>query len=70
MKNVSLINSGREILKDLLVQCSNEQFTMFKRMYCHKNINASIDEAIDLINPEKIDWAITQCERTVKKNNS
>lgn len=43
---------------------------MFNRMYSHKNLEASIDEAVDGMDEDKISHAITQCERTVEKNLS
>lgn len=43
---------------------------MFKRMYCHKNLEASPEEAIDQMDPEKMDWAITQCEQTLEKRKN
>ncbi len=66
--NSTLEKTGRNIIKNLLEQCSKEQFSMFKRMYCHKNINASIEEAAELIKSDRIDLAISQIERTIEKN--
>jgi len=66
--NNTLANKGREILKELLSQCTDQQQLMFKRMYCHKNLDLPINEAVDQMDESKIDWAITQCEKTVAKN--
>lgn len=68
MRNETLIKAGKDILKGLLVQCTEGQQMMFKRMYSHKNLNLPINEAVDKMDPDKIDWAISQCERTVEKN--
>lgn len=68
MQNETLINSGKQILKDLLAQCTEGQQLMFKRMYSHKNMEATIDEAVDNMDVDRIDWAISQCERTVQNN--
>lgn len=57
------------MLKDLLSQCTEPQQMLFKRMYCHKNLELPINEAVDQMDESKVDWAITQCERTVGKNN-
>jgi hypothetical protein len=66
--NETLKNTAKEILKELLAQCTEPQQLMFKRMYCHKNLDLPINEAVDQIAEDKIDWAITQCESTVLKN--
>jgi hypothetical protein len=66
--NETLKNSAKTILKELLAQCTEPQQLMFKRMYCHENLNASIDEAVDQMDESKMDHAISQCERTVAKN--
>lgn len=68
--NQTFSNAGRQILKDLLAQCTDGQKLMFNRMYSHENIDASIDEAVDGMDEAKISHAITQCERTVEKNLS
>jgi len=47
-----------EELRRLLKQCTPGQIDLFNRMY------GSVDD----IAPEKMDWAIQQCERTIKKN--
>jgi len=46
-------------LRDLLSQCTEGQRNMFNRMY----------GSIDTIKEDKIDWAIQQCERTLKKDH-
>lgn len=70
MKNETLKNAAKEILKGLLAECTEGQQLMFKRMYCHKNLELPINEAVDQMADDKIDWAITQTERTVEKNRS
>lgn len=68
MKNETLISSAKNILKDLLNQCNEGQQLMFKRMYSHNNLELPINEVVDKMDPEKMDWAITQCEKTLLKN--
>ena len=48
----------REILADLYLQLTERQRGFFNRLY----------ESTDLINDDRIDHAIDQCERTIKKN--
>jgi hypothetical protein len=69
MKNKTLINSAKETLKELLAKCTQEQQFMFKRMYCHRNLELPINDAIDQMANDKIDWAVTQVEETIKKNS-
>lgn len=66
--NKTFATSGRNILKELLSKCTEGQQLMFKRMYSNKNLELSINESVDNMDDDKIDWAITQCERTVEKN--
>ena len=68
MKNETIKNLAKEMLKELLSECTDGQQLMFKRMYCDKNLELSINEAVEQMADDKIDWAITQVERTVEKN--
>lgn len=68
MTNETLKNAAKEILKELLNKCPEEQQLMFKKMYCHKNLELSINDAVDQMAEDRIDWAITQTERTIEKN--
>lgn len=66
--NQTFAKTGKQIIKELLSQCTEEQQMFFKRMYGPKNLNSSINEVVDNMDDSKIDWAISQCERTVEKN--
>ena len=66
--NETLKATAKQILKDLLSECTEGQQTMFKRMYCDKNLDLPINDAVEQMADDKIDWAITQCERSVQKN--
>lgn len=68
MKNETIIKLSKDKLKELLSECSDNQQLTFKRMYCHKNLELSINDAVDQMEDEKIDWAMTQVEKTVEKN--
>ena len=67
MKNEKLIAAGRAILKRLLSVCTEGNHQMFKRMYSNGNLDLTIDQAVDEMDPDKIDHAITQAERTIEK---
>ena len=66
--NLTFAITGKEMLKELLAQCTEQQQVMFKRMYSHNNLDLPINEVVEKMKDEKIDWAITQCERTVENN--
>ena len=68
--NETLKTAAKDILKNLLSECTEGQQMMFKRMYSHKNLELSINEAVDKMDESKLNWAITQCERTVEKNKT
>lgn len=69
MTNETLIKISKEILKNLLSLCNESERKIFNKMHSPENIDASIDDIINNIESNKIDWAITQCENTLKKGN-
>lgn len=69
MQNETLKNAAKDILKGLLSKCTEPQQMLFKRMYSHNRLELSIDEVVDQMDSDKLDWAISQCERTVEKNS-
>ena len=85
MNNKTFINkynkvetTPREIVKNLLGQCTENQQRMFKLMYARDNGRRSVEDAenmnindvVDQMNISRINIAIGQCERTVLKNKS
>jgi len=66
--NTRFAKAGKDILKELLSQCSEGQQLTFRRMYSNDNFNLPINDAVDNMNDIYIDNAISQCERTVIKN--
>jgi hypothetical protein len=69
MKNKTLIKLAKDLLVGLLNQCSEPQQLLFKRMYYHKKLDATMEETVEQMEADKLDWAITQTEETIKKNN-
>jgi len=65
--NQTLAESGRNILKELLSKCNDKHHNLFKRMYAHKTPDLPINDVVDKMDDDKIDWAITQCENTLNK---
>lgn len=65
--NKSLQNYAKNTLKEGLAQCSMEQQLLFKRMYAHGNIEMSINDVVDKMEVEKLDWAMQQVQSTLDK---
>ena len=65
--NSQLEQFARQTIKDCLAQLSENNRLLFKRMYSHKNLDASIDDVVDRIPTDKLDWAMQQVERTRSK---
>lgn len=64
--NKSLSEYARSSLKDGLKKCTEGQIAKFKRMYS-KDPGQSIDQVVDNMPEEKLDWAMQQVERTLSK---
>lgn len=69
MKNETLIKASREILLAILLQLKESQQEFFKRIY-YNHVLLTIEDAVDRLPVEKIDWAISQAEATLRKNNN
>ena len=65
--NEQLQTFAREQLKDGLRRLPEANVLIFKRMYSHANLAASIDEVVDNMPEEKLDWAMQQVSRTIIK---
>lgn len=68
MKNETLIKEIKQKLKEILSDCTNSQQLKFKKMYYPSNLEASVDETIEQMDSDKLDWAYSQCERTIELN--
>ena len=56
---------ARNYLKENLVKCTKAQQEFFKRMYGQGDLNKVIDD----MSESKLDHAMSQIEKTLKKNN-
>ena len=65
--NNTLSLFAREKLKQELQKCTDAQIHLFKRMYSHNNLELPINEVVDNMPNEKLDWAMQQVERTLIK---
>lgn len=66
--NSQLSGFARQTLKDGLQKCTQDQRLFFNRMYSHKDLDKDINEVVDQIPDEKLDWAMQQIQRTLDKN--
>ena len=65
--NEQLQTHARDILKEGLAQCSDGEQLLFKRMYAHGNLDMSIDEVVNNMDTDRLDWAMDQVKRTLDK---
>ncbi len=66
--NKTLEKYARDQIKHGLLQLTEDQQLFFKRIYSHKNTGLPINNVVDLLPDEKLDWAMQQVERTLQKN--
>jgi len=66
--NKTIETFARKTLKVSVKQCTETQQHIFKRMYSHNNLDLTTNEIINNISTDKLDWALTQVEITLKKN--
>jgi len=65
--NEKLQEYARTTLKKQLQMLTDRNRDIFKRMYSPDNIELDINEAVDNMPAEKLDWAMQQVQRTVDK---
>ena len=65
--NKQLEEFARDTLKEGLAQLPYDQQLLFKRMYSHKNLELPINDVVDQMEPEKLDWAMQQVRRSLEK---
>ncbi len=65
--NDSLQRCAREELKRGLAQLPERHHHVFKLMYSHKNLNKPINNVVDDMPWEKLDWAMQQVGWYIEK---
>lgn len=65
--NATIEAFARGKLKELLYALPSENKRIFSLMYSHKNPDLTMDDVVDRMPCEKLDWALTQVENTIKK---
>jgi hypothetical protein len=58
---------ARDWLKENLAKLPESNHDVFKRMYSPFAIAATTDRVIDQMPADKLDWAMTQVENSLKK---
>ncbi len=65
--NEKLQAYARQNLKDGLAQLPERNQMLFKRMYSHKNLEANMNDVVDKMPEDKLDWAMQQVDRSLAK---
>ena len=65
--NEQIQEFARQTLKDGLAKCTEGQLGLFKRMYSFDDQSRTIDEVVDQMPDEKLDWAMQQVQSTLDK---
>ena len=63
--NDQLQKFARQTLKDGLAQLPKKNQLLFKRMYSHDDLEAPINDVVDKIGADNLDWAMQQVQRTI-----
>ena len=68
--NKQLQDFARQKLKEGLAQLPEAWQYRFKQMYAHQQLNKDINEVVDAMEEERLDWAMQQVERSIAKLSS
>lgn len=65
--NETLQNYARIYLKEGLAQCTEDQQLLFRRMYSPTGPDRSMEDVVDHMPEDKLEWAMHQVKRTLAK---
>lgn len=65
--NKTVVRFMREQIKKGLDKLEDKHRLFFKRMYSQAIMSKSINDIIDNMPEQKLDWALTQIENTLKE---
>jgi len=65
--NKTVVNFIREEIKKGLAQLEDKNRLLFNRMYSHDNLERPVNEVVDDMPEEKLNWALTQVENSLRK---
>ncbi len=63
--NEALQNFARTRLKEGLAQCTEKQQHVFRRMYSPNDLERSMEDVVDRMPEDRLDWAMQQVEHTL-----
>lgn len=69
MRNKTIIEFIRAEIKSGMALLPKENHRIFKLMYSHKDLDKDINAVVDDIPDDKLDWALTQVQRTLGKRD-
>lgn len=64
--NEQLEAFARKTLKEELSKCTELEVILFKAMYSHRDRDKPINQVVDDMPTDKLDWAMQQVENTLK----
>ena len=65
--NDELQKHARSCLKEGLGKCTDGEKLKFKRLYANGSLGLSVNDVVDLMEADKLDWAMQQVQRTLDK---
>jgi hypothetical protein len=65
--NQQLKEFARATLKEGLAQLPEDWQMLFKKLYSRDNLERSMNEMVDRIPEDKLDWAMCQVENSIHK---
>lgn len=68
--NEELATYARNYLKENLVKLPEGYVNVFKRMYSPLNFDLPINDVVDNMPDEKLDWGMSQVKNSLNKINS
>ncbi len=65
--NKTVVKFIREEIKKGLSQLEDTHRLRFNRMYSYDNLERPVNDVVDSMPEEKLNWALTQVENSLKK---
>jgi len=67
--NKQLQEFARNYIKEGLAKLTDFNHNIFKRMYSHENLDVDINDLVDAMPEDRLDWAMRQVQASVDKMN-
>lgn len=67
--NLELEKYAREYIRVNIKKLKDAHIHIFKKMYSPNNLDANIDDVIDKMSVDKLDWAMQQVARSLIKED-